>query len=327
VFNKRYIEVEQRLMGGTFVVRALSQRVLDEGRLRGEIDRAFNEIKRVEDLLTEFRDSPFDQINQMAGVSPVKVPAEIVELVKLSFSYSEATSGKFDISFATLSNLWKAAIKQKVAPAKDEILRVKSLVDWRKIELDERESTIYLPHKDMRMSLGGIGKGYAVDQAFMLLRDRGVENFYLNGAGDIRVHSRNDAKRSWHIGIRNPLSEDLSKMIGSLKLTNEAVATSGDYIRKYDFGNLTHHHIIDIQSGNSTNEIVSSTVIANTVLHADVLATSMVLLGVKCGLDMVNSRGLMAFVVDQSGKVHLSKSFVSMMENERQRVQTRSLCE
>ena len=310
--STKAVDISKKLMGGTFNIKCFPQTIHSREATESIVQSAFKEIERIENQLTIFKDSSLNNINKEAGLSPVKVSSEVISLIEKSIELSKESRGAFDISYASIEDLWRKARKTKILPTINEIHIAKSYVNYRKIMIDKKASTVFLPHKKMKISLGGIGKGYAVDMAYNLMKNSSVKNFYINGAGDIRVHSSIGAKRRWKIGIRNPFNDDPSVFMGAIELTNEACATSGDYVNKTEIAGKNIHHVIDPQTGRSTREIVSSTVIASDSISADTMATISMLLGTKKSLSYFNDKNVIAIIVDKKGNTHLSReAFIS----------------
>ena len=266
-------------------------------------DRAYSEVKRIEDKFTDFHPSDFNKINDLAGIRECCVDEEIFSLVEKSLSFSEKSKGIFDISFASVGHVWRKAREHSKEYSMRDRADLVQYINYKKIKLDKKKRSIFLPYKEMKIGLGGIGKGYAVDRAFALLRAAGLYNFYINGSGDIRVHARNDAPRPWKIAIRNPLSQDAHKSVGLIQLANGAVATSGSYLQKMDNrdGELDHH-IIHAATGRSVGEIISATVLSSSSLETDVTATILMNLSVVEALLYVQTHGLYAVIIDRHGK-------------------------
>ena len=178
-------------------------------------------------------------------------------------------------------------------------------IDYKLIEIDDVKKTIYLPHPKMKIGLGGIGKGYAVDQIYKKFIKRGLYNFYINGAGDIRVHSRLDAPRKWRIGIRNPLSPDPRKSVGIIQLAEGAIASSGGYIHNVN-GDKFNHHILHPKTGKSQTEIIASTVMSVDAITADTTATILMNMNKKEALLYLNDHHLSGMVFSREGQCCLS---------------------
>lgn len=300
-----------KLMGSPFLIQTYVTELQDVGFVEKMIALAFGEIARIEDLLTDFRDSPVSDINKMAGIKPVKVCQEVFDLIALALGISRQSDGAFDISYAALGHLWREAATKGEPPLPQQINEARQYVDYRKIQMHAHSGEIFLPHKKMRIGLGGIGKGYGVDKAFELLKKNGLENFVVNGAGDIRVHSLVDAPRPWRVGIRNPLAQKDTAM-GVLQIRNGAVATSGDYERFFRHNGKNYHHVIDPRTGNFTREVCSVTVLAPTTLMADVYATTAMVLGTENGVDFLNHlRHVSGFLVTGTGKVVKTSSLLT----------------
>lgn len=312
--DRQRIELSSRHMGGEFLFKIFPGTTKGHDEIRSVAELAFDEVSRVENLLTDFRDSPFNDINKYAGIRPVEVNDEILNILKDSLLLSKETDGAFDISFASMGHLWREHKSQDTQPTQAEILEAASFIDYKKIEIDEFNKTVFLPLKGMRIGLGGIGKGYAVDCGFNLLRKYGLSNFYFNGSGDIRVHSRIDAPRSWRIGVRNPFSDDPQKSCAYFEVANGSLATSGNYNNFIHKLGKKFHHIIDPTTGNSSRDLVSVTVFADSAQISDTTATSVMIMGREKGLNYLNHKGINAFVIDEEGKVHHSDKSFKLLE-------------
>lgn len=277
------VTVTRRCMGSTFSIQAYPDgpRQTNE-MLLAALGLAFAEIVRVEELLSDFRPSPFNEINKLAGIKPVKVPREIVSLVELSRKVSRETNGAFDISYASVGMLWREAFKTGVPPETGAVEKAAALVDYRKIEVDPERCEIFLPRKGMRVGLGSIGKSYGVDRAYGILKRLGVNNFFVNGAGDIRASSGAGAPRPWRIGIKNPFRND-ETACGVLLISNGAVVTSGDYERCVTYAGKRYHHIMDARTSRIRDDISSVTVLCPNATLANAYATSVIALGVDDG--------------------------------------------
>jgi thiamine biosynthesis lipoprotein len=306
----------KKIMGGHFSIFAWTTSEQEAERIRSAIAEGFNQISLLEDKLTDFRPSPFNRINEWAGIHPVAVDQETFDLIEHALLISKDTDGAFDISYASVGQLWRSARQSGILPNVAEIEAKRRYVDYRLIQLNRRELTVYLPYKDMKIGLGGIGKGHAVDKFYQFLRQQNISNFMVNGAGDVRVHSQRDAPRPWRLQVRNPFSEDIKKSMGVVQLANGAMATSGDYInyvKSTESLQRKYHHIIDPKLGFPTNEIVSCTVMAPTAIVADTIATSVIVMNLKMGLKYLNQKKFIGFVVTKDGVVHLSTSAFDLM--------------
>jgi thiamine biosynthesis lipoprotein len=264
---------------------------------------AYDEIARVENLLTEFRSSPLSDINASAGIRPVRVPDELYRLIEFAQSAARDSNGAFDITSSAVGILWHGSWRSRKPPSADAISAARQFVDYRLVELRPQTQEVYLPYRNMRIGLGSIGKGYAVDKAFRVLRAAGYENICVNGAGDIRVYSAVDAPRPWRIGIRNPFAQN-NCAAGSLIIARGAVATSGDYERCFTAQGKKYHHIMDGRSGGMRDDVASVTVAAGSAILANAYATTAMALGAEEGAVFLRrKRGIHACMITSSGSV------------------------
>ncbi len=263
---------------------------------------AFNEIRRIEKLMDVHNpESEISQVHRLAGKRPVKVSEEIFKVLKSSLEFSRFTSGAFDVSIRPLSHLW--GMRRKL----NRILELKNieeklpLVNYRNIIMDERNQTIEFKRKGMAIDLGGVAKGYAVDQAIEVLKKRGIEAALINAGGDIRVMG----KRRWKVSLQHPRKED--EVLAVIRLQDRAIATSGDYQRYFIKEGKRYHHIINPETGYPAIECMSVTIIASQAIQADILATSIFILGPEKGMKLIeSSEDVEGIIIDAQGKIFFS---------------------
>lgn len=303
------IVVSKTLMSSPFSISVYSDTVKSNGVINTEaygrdiISSAYREIIRIENLLTEFRKSPLNDINGAAGIRPVKVTEELFDLIEFAQSVSRDSNGAFDISVAAVGLLWRKAFQTGNPPENSEIVRAKQFVDYKKIQMNRETLEIYLPLAGMRIGLGAIGKGYSVDKAYHLLKQAGCQDFCINGAGDVRVSSSVWAPRPWKIAIRNPFSKE-NISAGMITVSNDAVATSGDYERYFNYNGKKYHHIIDARSSSIRNDVSGVTVIADSTLLADTYATTIMTLGCEAGEEFLRCRrDVKGLIISSAGSV------------------------
>ena len=199
--------------------------------------------------------------------------------------------------------LWREAFRAGRPPAPGAIEEALKLVDYSKVELDRAACAIRLPVKGMRIGLGSIGKGYGVDRAYGVLKDLGLENFCVNGAGDLRVASSRLAPRPWRIAVKNPFASD-GQAAGFLDLRGGAVVTSGDYERYFIHGGKKYHHIIDARTGLVRDDVAGVTVLASTAALANAYTISAMALGPADGEKFLRRRReASGVIITSSGKV------------------------
>ncbi len=249
-------------------------------------DEVFTEIERLEELFSRsIPESDVVAVNENAGRKPVQVSPEVFYVTERALEYAELSEGAFDPTVAPLTDLWGFFSDQDYrVPQPEEIEETLQLVDYSLVELDPEERTIYLPVSGTGLELGGIAKGFIVDQALEILSEEGVENAYVN-AGDIGLLGTRPDGEPWRIGVRNPRDE--RDMIAVLALTDKAVDTSGDYERAFEEDGVKYHHILDATTGMPAKELASVTVVADTTMEADVLSTLAFILGPGDGFELI----------------------------------------
>jgi thiamine biosynthesis lipoprotein len=282
----------------------------DEDGAERAIAAAFDEIKRIEDLMTTWRDSDIYRVNANAGIAPVKVSPETLEVIEMAQKTSKLSGGVFDISFYAMHGIWKFDEDMvKKVPSEAEIKKHLALVDYRKIKVDHDKSTVFLEKKGMGISLGGIAKGYAVDRAVAVLRKAGFPDAIVQAGGDLMCSgSKNGAP--WVTGIRDPRGAR-NEVYAKMMLTNHAFSTAGDYERFFILDGKRYHHIIDPRTGYPATKSRSVTIYAPNAFIADAVDDAVFILGWQKGFEMLDKLDdVGAVVIDDKGKVHVSKRVV-----------------
>src|SRR2546423_2988074 len=215
-----------RLMGNRFEISIVSD---NEQWAHACIDAAVEEISRIEQLLTTFKDdSQTSEINANAGQRPVKVNKEVFDLIERSIKISQLTQGAFDISYGSIDKrFWNFDPNMKALPDKKTAKQLVRLINYRNIILDQKERTIFLKEKGMRIGFGGIGKGYAADRAKYVLQQKGVRSGVVNAAGDLITWGLQPGEKPWTIGIADPNNKQ--HIFSRLAISDMAVATSRKY--------------------------------------------------------------------------------------------------
>ena len=299
------ISVNKYLMGTTVETTARSS---DINECKAALMAAYEEMSRVENLLSCEKDSSeISAINRGAGVHPVKVSYETVEMMKRAKAYCKKYDGVFDVSIGPLSNLWGfSSDREIVLPADAEIKKLDKLVNYRDIEINEKDSTVYLRKKGMSVDLGGIAKGYAIDRGSAVLKEHGINNFILNAGGDLFVSGMKDDSTEWRVGIKHP--RNTNDLAGAFNLKDYAVATSGDYERFKIINGKRYHHILDPATGYPGRLSESSTIIAPTAEEADATATYVFLLGWKKALSD-KALDYPCLIIASDGSIHYNQVF------------------
>ncbi|SFR78233.1 FAD:protein FMN transferase [Maribacter stanieri] len=294
-----------KLMGSRFDITVVAK---DQVEADEYIDLAVNEITRIEQLISSWdSNSQTSEVNRNAGLRPVKVDAELFDLIQRAIGISKLTDGAFDVSYASMDKIWKFDGSMTVMPSTDSIKASVSKVGFQNIVLDRESSTVLLKLKGMKIGFGAIGKGYAADKAKDLLISKGVVSGIINASGDMNTWGKQPDGSEWKVAITNPM--DKNKVFALLPITNGAVVTSGNYEKYVTFNDVRYTHIIDPRSGYPATGIISVTVFAPKAELADALATSVFVMGIEVGLNRINQLPKVeCIIIDDKGNIITSKN-------------------
>jgi len=288
VFDSGY----RTVMGTLADVKVVAE---DSAAAQKSITAAFEQFEEVERLMS-YHDpnSQINQINRDAFRYPVKVDESIFKVLEEAVKFSRLSDSAFDITVAPLIDLWNAAEEADKLPTQEEIDAAKAKVGSDNLILDPSHKTVRFAVEGMKLDLGGIAKGYAIDKAIEAIQEAGAFGAMVDVGGDIRVFGtppRN--KKFWSIGMQDP--KDTSDVVGPgvyllvLNVNDAAVTTSGDYRRYVSIQGQQFSHIIDTATGESAIDLTSVTIITHTAMKADALATAVTVLGIEKGLKLVES--------------------------------------
>lgn len=302
-------------MGTHVTFAAYTTPSTDARKTRAAFDAAIEEIKRIEALMTTWRDSEVTRINAAAGKAPVKVSAETFDVIREAVRTSELSEGTFDITFHTLHGLWKFDEDLDPHPPADKDVKARlAFVGYRNIKLDAAAQTVMLTKDKTQIGLGGIAKGYAVDMAAKVLERAGLTSFFVQAGGDLLTRGRKPDGTEWQAGIRDPRGPE-GKYFARLPVTDHAFSTAGDYERAYVVGGKRYHHIIDPRTGQPATGCRSVTIWAPTALLADEIDDAVFVLGPEKGMALVESiDGVGAVIVDAKNNVGVSKRLHGKLE-------------
>jgi thiamine biosynthesis lipoprotein len=297
-------------MMGTLV--GITARGEDHGTLEHVISKAFGEIERLEAILSEWRpDSAVSRVNQAAGESPVRVPMELMEVMRVAGDVSRVTEGAFDATWEPLSVFWRLDEPDFQPPIAEAVAAARKFVDYRAVILDVEKQEIFLRRRRMRLGLGGIAKAYIAERAADYAVKSGVSDVLIDAGGDVVARGRNGG-RPWMIGVRDPRSP--SRLLATIELRDEAVVTSGDYEHFVELDGRRYHHLLDPRTGYPALACRSVTVVAPHGALADALATGLFVLGDR-GLDAVATfDGVAALVLGENGTIGFSKHGAARFE-------------
>ena len=259
----------------------------DEAAADAAAAAVFAEFDRLDALLSVWKPgSDVLRINAAAGQAPVAVSRETIEVVQAALMTSELTAGKFDITFGALADVWKFDHDQdNRVPTEAEIAARLPLVDFRAVHVDDRVGTIAIDRPGVRIHLGGIGKGYAVDRAIAILRGRGLDDFLIQSGGDLYAGGQ-PGDRPWKLGINDPRGAP-DDSFATIELRDRTFSTSGDYERSFMKDGVRFHHLLDPDLGQPARGCRSVTIVAPTATRADGLSTGVFILGPEAGMALV----------------------------------------
>ncbi len=297
-------------------------------KARRAVNTGFAEIKKLETLLNYFSDeSEISMINKAAGIHPVKVSQETLEIIQKMVDIAKLTNGVFDATIAPVIKHWKFSKHHSASsvPSGNVIENALKSVDYKKIIIHHETSEIYLKEKGMELDLGGIAKGYAADKAVDAIKSEGIKAVLVAIAGDIKGFGLNTSGNPWKVGIQNPrpepgLEKPWEDIFATLYLLDSAISTSGDYQRFFIKNGKRFHHILDPETGFPADSgLISVSVIAPEGYLSDSLSTAVFIIGAEKGIKLLESMGLDGVLVDTDKKILLTKNLkgkIDILNNE-----------
>ena len=301
-----------RLVMGTFarvVAVAADSKIVDKA-----IEAALSEIQSVDKLMSDYKsDSEISQVNRDGFARAVTVSEPTYEVLKRSIEFSKITGGAFDITVGPLVDLWHSAKKKNAVPSEEELAAAKTKVGFEKLILDDQQRAVRFAVEGMRLDLGGIAKGYAVDKAIEAMQKAGAIGGMVDIGGDLKCFGKPPkGKTKWSIGLQNPKlnkNTDESDLLFVLKLDSAAVATSGDYQQFALIEGKRYSHIINRRTGAGAQGLSSVTIITDSATDADALATAVSVMGAAKGLALIEKMpGVEAILVTSQPNYELIKT-------------------
>lgn len=297
--------VDDGIMGTRMVVEVWADNATQGNQY---IDMVLDEMRRLDEAMSTYKaTSEVSKVNAEAAQHPVKITRELFDLLTKSLEFSRITEGAFDITYASVGYMYNFPKHEK--PNEQQIKSALPAVNYRHVVLDAKQQTVRFTQSGVRIDLGGIAKGYAVDRGIALLQAKGVTHALVTAGGDSRVIGDRFGK-PWIIGIRHP--DDANKVIAQIPLADTAFSTSGDYERYFDENGQRYHHIIDPKTGHSASKVRSATVIAPTATQTDGLSKTAFVLGPDEAMRIYNKlKDVDAILVAPDGRVLYSNGLSS----------------
>lgn len=259
-------------------------------------------------MSSQLASSEVSKINQNAGIQPIKVSDDTYTVIKKAISYSQKTGGKFDISVGAISSIWNIGNESARVPSSEEIKSLLPLVNYKDISLNDKEKSVYLKKKGMKIDLGGIAKGYCADKLADYLKENGVKNAIINLGGNIYVFGQNAKKTDFNVGVQDPAKTN-TEPLGTIQLTDMSIVTSGVYERFIEKDGKVYHHMINPTTGYPfENNLSSVTIISKKSIDGDALSTSTFGLGLEEGMKFIEGlEDVDAIFITNDKKIFTSK--------------------
>lgn len=292
---------EEAIMGTRIAVELWGS---DKPQAEAALDAVMAEMRRVDELMSTYKPtSQVSRVNAEAATRPVPVEQDLFDLLQTALAYSEITRGAFDITYASVGYLYD--YRNHVKPTEDQIRAALPAVSYRHVLLDPKTRSVRFSRPGVRIDLGGIAKGWAVDRGIDLLQKAGIRHAMVTAGGDSRIIGDRFGN-PWVVGIRDP--REKGKIAIRMPLVDSALSTSGDYERYFETDGKRYHHILSPSTGHSASAVRSVSIIGPTATRTDGLSKTIFVLGIEEGMRIIDGLGdVDAIAIDQDGQVFYSK--------------------
>lgn len=302
-----------KLMGCHFVITAIDS---NPGLAWKGIRAAESEILRIEQLISSWKeDSETSSINRNAGIRPVRVSTELFQLIERSIRISDLTSGAFDMSGTLARFYWKSDCSEQDYLSQSKIEKLRDLINYRLIQLDEDLDTVYLSKKGMKIGFGGIGKGYAAQMAKHVMIEEGIHSGLINASGDLMCWGNPPNRESWSIKIPDPVK--IEDSILQFSIPEGSIVTSGSHYNYVLIDGVRHSHIVDPRTGIPIKDEKSVSVLSPSPEFADAMATALSVMEMSEGISLVDQiNGVECLMIDQKSELNYSNGLSEKFRNE-----------
>ncbi len=275
----------------------------DGNRAEAALEAVFDEMDRINGLMSTYvEDSLISEINRKAADGWVEAGDELFELILRSLDISVLTLGAFDITYDSVGQHYDFRERRRpdAATIEDELSRI----DYRFVKTSRTDRSIHFARRGVRINLGGIAKGYAVERGVHILREHGVKHGRVTAGGDTRLLG-DRLGQPWVVGVRDPNDED--EVTIRIPLEDEAISTSGDYERFFIEDGTRYHHILEPSTGEPATGVRSATIVGPDAVITDALSTSVFVMGVDQGLRLIGTLpDYEGIVIDADGRLFYS---------------------
>jgi thiamine biosynthesis lipoprotein len=263
---------------------------LDHKTAEGASEAAFERVKELNAIMSDYDpDSELSKLSSGSGLGQeVPVSQDLWLVLSRAQDLAERSDGAFDVTVGPFVNLWRRARRVHQLPEPQRLAKARQAVGYKHVRLNPQRHTVELLVPNMRLDLGGIAKGYAVDEALKTLREHGVDRALVEGGGDVAVSEPPPGKTAWRFEL-SPLDVTNAPSARYLSLTNAAISTSGDLYQRLEIDGKRYSHIVDPQTGIGLTDHSLVSVIAPNSITADSLTKVVSVLGPEKGLKFIEA--------------------------------------
>lgn len=304
--SSEWVIRDANIMGTTIHAEVWHEKLAVAEKAANMVMQTMEEINQ--SMSPYIESSELSLVNREAASKALLISSALYSVIDQSLGYSAKTAGAFDITFASVGYLYD--YRESIRPAQAQLDEHLAGVNFHHIVLNDSDKTIRFQQEGVRIDLGGIAKGYAVDLAIERAQKLGIEHISVTAGGDTRILG-DRLGRPWIIGIRHPMNKQ--QVIAKIPLVNEALSTSGDYERYFDEDGVRYHHIIDPKTGDSARSVRSVTILGPKAIDTDALSTSVFVMGPNKGLQLLESmQGIEGIIVDKLGNLLFSSGLQNL---------------
>ena len=297
------LQIEGPTMGTSYHITICTQapNTVDAEAIKEEVDRLLQQINQ--QMSTYIKESELSRFNQSEADQWFAVAPEVLQVVDAGLNLSQESSGAFDMTVGPLVNLWHFGPDpgKKTIPAASRIDAAKKSVGYQQIEVQHDKPALKKRIPDVYLDLSAIAKGYAVDVIAEYLEAHAIENYLVEIGGEMRAGGHNQKRLPWKVGIEKPVSE--TRVVQRIvPLSNLSMATSGNYRNFFEVDGVTYSHTIDPRTGRPVKHTLASvTVVGETCMNCDAVATCLMVLGPEEGYNWAKARNIAAYFIVKEG--------------------------